>query len=91
MTIYQAIQQMRELTAKGECFSFSFLSYSYDKNRSGGIVHVPRARLAKQSKTEQNRFADYMLNYVDMDLLETHRCWQPLLLEFNGQQLSING
>lgn len=91
MTIYEAIEQMRALSAKGESFSFSFLSYSYDKNQSQGIVQVPHARLTRQSTKEHNRWADYMLNFMDLDLMETRRCWQPLMLEFNGQELTING
>lgn len=90
MKVYEAIEQMRALSERGESFSFSFMSYSYDRRKSDGIVHVERARLRKQCTKKQNRFADYMLNYYDMDTVEDGRCWQPLLLEFNGIELELS-
>lgn len=90
MNVYTAIEQMRVLSAKGESFSFSFMSYSYERRKSDGVVRVERARLRKQSTKEQNRFADYMLNFFNLDTLEDGRCWQPLLLEFNGNELTLH-
>lgn len=89
MTVYEAIAEMRRLTAAGQSFSFAFMSYSYTKHSSEGFVQVARARLSKQSTKATNRFADYMLNYVDLDTLQTRRCWQPLLLELNGIPLEL--
>lgn len=89
MTVYQAIAKMRELTKAGRSFSFSFMSYSMDRRTSHGIVEVRRARLEKQSTTEQNRHADIMLNFFDMDLMENRRCYQPLLMTFEGQNLEL--
>ena len=71
-------------------FSFSFMSYSYERRRSDGVVHVEHARLRKQSRKENNRFADYMLNFVDLDTMEYGTCWQPLLLEFDGIELELS-
>lgn len=81
---------MRALSERGESFSFSFMSFSYERRKSDGVVHVERARLRKQCTKKQNRFADYMLNYYDMDTVEDGRCWQPLLLEFNGIELELS-
>ena len=61
---------MRACTKRGECFSFSFMSYSYERRKSNGVVRVEHAQLRKQSRKEHNRFADYMLNFIDMDTLE---------------------
>ena len=90
---------MRACTKRGECFSFSFMSYSYERRKSNGVVRVEHAQLRKQSRKEHNRFADYMLNFIDMDTLEygicwqptyeEKSCWQPLLLEFNGHELEL--
>lgn len=90
MRVYEAIEQMRAMSAKGETFSFAFMSFSYTRKKSEGIVHVEHAKLTKQSKKENNRFSNYMLNYMDMDSMETHQCWQPLLLEFNGEPLILD-
>jgi hypothetical protein len=65
------------------------MSYSYERRKSGGIVKIERARLRKQSRKENNRFADYMLNFIDLDTMDYEMCWQPLLLEFNGHELEL--
>lgn len=90
MKVFEAINKMRELSGRGESFSFSFMSYSYERRKSNGVVHVERARLRKQCTKEQNRFADYMLNFYNLDTCEDGRCWQPLLLEFNGMDLELS-
>ena len=89
MDVYEAIKKMKQLSDRDECFSFSFMSYSIDKNRSHGIVTVERARLIGGSRIEKNRYADYMLNYIDMDTLERKSCWKILLLEFNNIELNL--
>ena len=58
MDVYEAIRRMREKSEKRECFSFSFMSYSYERGKSEGIVEIQNARLRKQSTKEKNRFAD---------------------------------
>ena len=65
------------------------MSYSDERNKSQGIVKVEHARLRKQSTLETNRFADYMLNFIDTDTLEYGMCWQILLLEFEGNELEL--
>lgn len=89
MKVYEAIDEMRKLSSEGKSFSFSFMSYSYERRKSDGVVYVEHARLRKQSSKENNRFADYMLNFTDLDTMEYGICWQPLLLEFNGCELEL--
>ena len=89
MNVYEAINEMRACTKRGECFSFSFMSYSYERRKSNGVVWVEHAQLRKQSLIEHNRIAEYMQNFIDMDTLEYCICWQPLLLEFNGHELEL--
>ena len=89
MNVYEAIDEMRRRTEQGECFSFAFMSYSYERRKSDGIVKIEHAKLRNQSRKETNRFADYMLNFIDMDTMEYGMCWQPLLLEFDGHELEL--
>jgi hypothetical protein len=84
-----AIEQMRKLSARGSHFSFAFMSFSMDKRKSAGIIEIRRARLRKQSTEEQNKFAGVMLNYFDLDTNEYGQCYQPLLMELNGQRLEL--
>jgi hypothetical protein len=90
MTVYEAVKRMRELSARGMSFSFSFMSYSAERNVSSGIVEVRRARLRKSSTGQQNGHAGIMLNYFDPDSNEYGRCYQLLLMEFNGQKLELD-
>lgn len=90
MKVYDAINEMRACSERGESFSFSFMSYSYERRKSDGIVKIEHARLRRQSRKENNRFADYMLNFIDLDTMEYGMCWQPLLLEFNGEELELS-
>ena len=90
MNVFEAIRQMKVLTDKGKTFSFSFMSYSIDKNKSHGIVTVEHAKLRAGNRKDRTRYNDYLLNFVDMDTLEEKTCWQPLLLEFNGIMLELN-
>ena len=82
--------EMKVLTDQGKTFSFSFMSYSIDKNKSHGIVTVEHAKLRAGNRKDRTRYNEYLLNFVDMDTLEEKTCWQPLLLEFNGIMLELN-
>ena len=44
MDVFTAIDKMRRLSEEGQSFSFSFMSYSYDRKKSEGIVQVRHAR-----------------------------------------------
>ncbi|KAA6347959.1 hypothetical protein EZS27_004586 [termite gut metagenome] len=90
MDVYEAIRRMREKSEQGKTFSFSFMTYSYERGTSSGVVKVEHARLRRQSSTDQNRFGEYMLNFVDTDTEEYGMCWQLLLLEFDGQELELS-
>jgi hypothetical protein len=89
MDIYAAIDQMRKLSERGKPFSVQFMSYSADRGKSSGIVVVERCVLRKQSTEAQNKYADIMLNYFDIDTKEYGQMYQPLLMEFNGVQLEL--
>jgi hypothetical protein len=89
MDVYEAIRRMREKSRRGETFSFSFMSYSYERGISKGVVKVEHARLRSSSTKEKNRFADYMLGFINTDTAEYGACWQMLLLEFDGHELEL--
>lgn len=80
---------MHRLTTLNIPFSFSFMSYSYTRDTSHGIVAVLRAVLLPGNVKERNSFNDYMLRYRDLDTYEEKSCWQLLLLTFNGEDLTL--
>lgn len=89
LTVHEAIDTMRELTKAGRTFSFSFLSYSETMADSHGIIEVNKAKLGKSDKVEHNRNADIMLNFINVNTGEQKRFYQPLLIDFNGQQVEL--
>lgn len=89
MTVYEAIEKMRSLTKMGIPFSFSYMTYSQDKNFSDGPKTVNRAKLRPGTNKINNAFSEIMLNYIDLDTDEPRQFYQPLLMTFNGQILEL--
>ena len=88
MTVYEAIQQMRQLTAKGQPFAMSFMSYSMQRHESHGEVEVEHALLVKNQVTADDDSRNFMLTYRDQDTGEAKHFWQPLLMSLNHEPLT---
>lgn len=89
MDIYEAIKYMRLKSEQGDTFSVSFMTYSYERDKSEGVAKIEHAKILKSSTTEHNRFADYMINLRDVDTNERKSCWILLLLEVDGQDVEL--
>lgn len=89
MDVYKAIKEMRKLSGKAIPFSFSFMSFSEDRQQSKGIVEVGKARLRARTPKTDNKNADFMENYLDLDTNEPKQFYHPLLLSFNGENLEL--
>ncbi len=88
MTVYEAIHQMRQLSAKGQPFALSYMTYSMSRRESHGEVVCEHALLVKNEKTEEDNVKNFMLTYSDQDTGEARHFWQPLLLSFNHELLT---
>ena len=80
---------MRELTKQGKSFGFSFMSYSRERQASGGVVEVRHATLRKRGNVEFNSMAEIMEEYTDIDTQEQKHFYHPTLMTFNGQSLNL--
>jgi hypothetical protein len=89
MDIYEAIEQMREISRKGGEFSMTFMSYSETAGKSEGPASVDRARLRARPNQEQNKNAEMMEAYTDLITGEPRQFYQPLLMIFNGQKVEL--
>ncbi len=89
MDLYEAIKEMRRLTAEGKSFSFTFMSYNSSLGKSDGIVAVNHARLRKRECKEHHQDADFVEAYLDLDTMEPRRFYQPLLMTFNGEKVVL--
>ena len=89
MTVYQAINEMRRLSAEEKPFAFSFMSYSESKQSTHGIVEVRAAKLKRRTPEADFLNAEMIEEYVDLDTLDHRRFYQPALMTFNGQRLIL--
>ena len=89
MNVFEALSEMRRLSAEGKDFSFSFMSWNPTAGRSEGVVFVRRGVLRKREVERYNRNAEYIEAYTDLDTGAPRRFWQPLLMTFNGEKLML--
>ena len=89
MDVYEAIKEMRRLSAEGTPFSFSFMSCSLSTGTSEGVVNVRHAKLRKRERKEFHCHAEMVEAYLDLDTLECRRFYQPLLMTFNGEKVIL--
>lgn len=86
MNVYEAIEKMRKLSAAGESFSFTFMSYNSSAGKSDGVIEVRHGMLRTRQSTDYNKNAEYMESYIDLDTGEYRQFWQPLLMTFEGEK-----
>ena len=86
MNVYEAIEKMRKLSAAGESFSFTFMSYNSSAGKSDGVVEVRHGMLRARHSADYNKNAEYMESYIDLDTGEYRQFWQPLLMTFEGEK-----
>ena len=89
MKLYDAIHEMRRLTREGVPFSITYMSYNSTKGTSDGIITVRSAKLRKRETREDNRNAEDQEAYLNLDTNEPRRFWHPLLMEFNGEKVTL--
>ena len=89
MKIWDAIREMRRLSKENTPFSFSFMSYSMTKGRSDGVVFVRKARLLKRESGVYNQYAEEMERYLNLETGEARHFWQPLLMSFEGEKITV--
>jgi hypothetical protein len=89
MKVFDAINQMRELSKKKIPFSFSFMSCNATLQTSDGIVEVRHARLRARAQEAHHANAESVEEYLNIDTGEPRRFYQPLLMSFNGQKVEL--
>lgn len=82
---------MRAMSKAGQSFSIQFMGCNYTKDLCTGLHKIERCQLRPSTHREKNRYADFMLNLVDVETGKARQCWQPLLMYFNNLKIVING
>ena len=80
---------MRKISQQGGSFAFSFMSYSQQRGKSDGIITVENARLRARPNSDQNRNAEIMEAYIDLNTGEPFQFYQPLLMTFNHVKVQL--
>ena len=89
MTVFEALNRMRQLSEKQIPFAFSFMSYNRTNQTTHGIVEVRHAKLKPRAKAATYENAEIIEEYTDLDTNENRRFYHPTLMTFNGQQLQL--
>ena len=82
--LYQAVQEMRRLSAQGKPFAFSYMSYNSATEQSEGVKLVNRAVLRKVAEGN-----DELLPYFDIEAQQNRQCHQVLLMTFNNLNVEL--
>ncbi|MEI6577697.1 MAG: hypothetical protein WCO63_16090 [Bacteroidota bacterium] len=86
--IFDAIAQMRKITAQGGSFSLIHATFNRDSGACHGKKYIKTCRLRPQATKEKVANADHKLFYYDIDEGQPLNCWQALLMFFNGQRIT---
>lgn len=87
--LFEAIGQMRKLTAQGKYFTFVHATYNRDTMTSDGVRVVHRARLRPAAKKDDVINSDHKIFYYDMDRQMPRNCWQVLIMFFQGKKVVL--
>lgn len=87
--MYSAIDEMRKLTEKGQHFSIAFMSHDETRQKSKGLIEKTKVCLRKSTSIEQNQYAEFMLNMLDVETNIPFQCWKPCLMYFNGLKIEL--
>ncbi|MFZ4705398.1 MAG: hypothetical protein ACOYMF_05260 [Bacteroidales bacterium] len=90
ISLYQALAEMRKLTAMGRTFSFTHVTYNRHQGSTNGIRQVRKARLRPAAKDDDVVNSQYKLFYYEEDSQQPRNCWQMLILFFNGKKVVLD-
>jgi len=92
ISLYDAIAQMRKLTAQGKPFYFEHFTWDRDRRKADGKRIVRKALLRPAAKADKLIDANHKLFYEDLDItdpkLARRNCWQILITNFNGVKVT---
>ena len=89
MDLYDALHEMRRLSEKNIPFSFTFMSCNLTDGTSDGVIQVHHARFLSREVKQRHKDADIVERYVNLDTMETRHFYQPLLMTFNGNKVTL--
>lgn len=87
--LFDAIDEMRKISAVGGTFSFKFRKWDRQRRTGGEAVKINNARVRPAASDEKIENASHKLFFTDTDTGRAMVCWQPLIIEFNEKQIML--
>lgn len=84
--LWNAIREMRALSAEGKTFSMKFRKWDRSRKRGGELVTVNAARVRPSTSDEEIENSSHKLFFTDTETGRALVCWQILIMEFNGKE-----
>lgn len=88
--LFEAIERMKTISAAGDTFALKFRKYNRATRTGGDMASVSHARLRPKASDEDVENSSYKLYFTDTDTGRPLNCWQPLIMEFNGIETTLN-
>nr|DAF27314.1 MAG TPA: hypothetical protein [Caudoviricetes sp.] len=88
--LYEAIEQMKRISLAGGTFSIKFRKWNRQTHSGGDMVTVLAARIRPKAADEKIAHSSYKLFFTDTETGLARNCWQPLIMEFDGQRTVLN-
>ena len=88
--LYEAIEEMKRISAAGGTFSLKFRKWNRDARRGGDMAHIAKARIRPKASDEKIANSSYKLFFTDTATGRALNCWQCLIMEFNGRPTVLN-
>ena len=87
--LFDALREMKIISERGDTFSLKHRKYDRQRDKGGDLVKTEAARLRPKAGDEKIADASRKLFYTDTDTGRARVCWQCLIVEFNGKEITI--
>lgn len=100
MNTYLAVAEMRQTVGTEREFSLKFRKWNMQTGAGGDLTYIARARCRKAARqacdggaaddgTTPIANAEHKLFFTDLDTGRDMVCWQPLIVEYNGERVTL--
>lgn len=89
INLYVAIDRMREISANGGTFALKFRKWNRATRNGGDLANIAAARVRPKAREEDIANAGHKLFFTDVATGRALNCWHPLIVEFNGMEVTL--
>ena len=89
INVFRAVAMARATMGTDGEFSIKFRKWNRRKEEGGDLCFIKRARCRPAPMKGDLANSEYKLFMTDLDKGQPVTCWQPLIVEFNGQRCNL--